>query len=311
MMHLLGQFLRQSRLGWGLLFALALLPLSGHATTVLLLSSRTGGAYQGVIDAAKAEVARSAEIRVHYLSGSGANWKPAEPTSLVVAIGVDAATAAIQNAEPGTAVLCVLIPRTAYETLSSVKKDNRKISAIYLDTAPQRQLELIRMLLPQARNVGVVLGNVSLRDKDILKSAARDRGLTLQYDFAQRDSELYPTLKSVLAESDVFLAVPDPVVINAATAQNVLITAFRSQVPVIGYSASYVKAGALASVYSTPNQIGLEAGQIIKALQRTNTLPTPKYPRYFSVGVNASLMRTMGLPAADEQALEQRLLKAE
>jgi ABC-type uncharacterized transport system substrate-binding protein len=311
MMHLLGQFLCKHRRLWAWLIAMVLLPLPGHASSVLLLASRSGGAYDDVIEGIKTEVARSADLRVQYLSGSAANWKPAESTNLVVAIGVDAATAAIQGAEPGTAVLCVLIPRIAFDALSGGKKDNRKISAIYLDTPPQRQLELIRLLLPQARNVGVVLGNVSLRDKDTLKAAARDRGLTLQSDYAPRDSELYPTLKSVLAESDVFLAVPDPVVINAATAQNVLITAFRSQVPVIGYSASYVKAGALASVYSSPQQIGLEAGQIIKAQQRTNALPAPKYPRYFSVGVNASLMRTMGLPAADEQALEQRLLKAE
>ena len=290
---------------------MALLPLSGQASSVLLLASRTGGAYEDVIEGIKSEVTRSADLRVQYLSGNAANWKPTEPTSLVVAIGVDAATAALQGSEPGSAVLCVLIPRHAFDALISGKKDNRKITAIYLDTPPQRQLELIRILLPLARNVGTVLGNVSLRDKDTLKAAARDRGLLLQADHVQRDSELYPSLKSVLAESDVFLAVPDPVIINASTAQNVLITAFRSQVPVIGYSASYVKAGALAAVYSTPQQIGLEAGQIIKAQQRTNSLPAPKHPKYFSVGVNASLMRTLGMPAADEQALEQRLLKAE
>lgn len=291
--------------------AMALLPLPIHASSVLLLASRTGGAYEGVIEAIKTEVGRSADLRVQYLTGNVSTWKLAEPTSLVVTIGVDAANAAIQRTEPGTTILCVLIPRMAFETLSSGKKNNRKISAIYLDTPAHRQLELIRLLLPQARNLATVLGNVSGRDKETLHAAARDRGLTLQAEFAQRDSELYPTLKSVLANADVFLAIPDPVVINASTAQNVLITAFRSQVPVIGFSANYVRAGALASVYSSPQQIGSEAGQLIKTHQRNNNLPTPKYPRYFSVGVNTSLMRTMGLPVADEQALEQRLLKAE
>lgn len=311
MMHHLGQLLFKKCLHWGCLLVMALLPLPGHASSVLLLASRTGGAYEGVIEAIKTEVGRSADLRVQYLTGNFANWKLAEPTSLVVTIGVDAAIAAIQRTEPGTTILCVLIPRIAFEALSGGKKDNRKISAIYLDTPPHRQLELIRLLLPQARNVATVLGNVSIMDKETLHAAARDRGLTLKSDFAQRDSELYPTLKTVLANADVFLAIPDPMVINASTAQNVLITAFRSQIPVIGFSANYVRAGALASVYSSPQQIGVEAGQLIKIQQRTNNLPGPKYPRYFLVGVNTSLMRTMGLPAADEQALEQRLLKAE
>ena len=311
MMHLLGQLLCKNYRLWGWLIGMALLPLPGHSSSVLLLASRTGGAYEGVIEALKSEVGRSADLRVQYLTGNVANWQLEEQTNLVVTIGVDAAIAAIQHTEPSTTILCVLIPRNAFEAISGGKKDNRKISAIYLDTPPYRQLELIRLLLPKARNVGAVLGNVSIRDKETLNAAARDRGLTLLTDHAQRDSELYPILKSVLTNTDVFLAIPDPVVINASTAQNVLITAFRSQVPVIGFSANYVKAGALASVYSSPKQIGTEAGQLIKNQQRTNNLPAPKYPRYFSVGVNTSLMRTMGLPAVDEQALEQRLLKAE
>lgn len=289
----------------------ALLPLAGHSTGVLILSSRTGGAYDEVIESIKTEVARSTELRVQYLSSAANIWKPSETHSLVVTVGVDAASAAMQGVDPNTAVLSVLIPRAAFDSLAAAKKEGRRPSAIYLDTPPHRQLELVRQLLPQARSVGAVLGNISSRDKDILKFAARDRGLNLVSDLAQRDSELYPALRSVLSESDVFLAVPDPVVINGSTAQNVLITAFRSQIPVIGFSANYVKAGALAAVYSTPRQIGLEAGQIIKVQQRSNNLPNAKYPRYFSVGVNASLMRTLGMPVADEQALEQRLLKAE
>lgn len=294
-----------------LAMVLAFLPLTSFAAGVLVLSSRTGGAHEEVIEGIKSELGRPLDLRVQYLSGSPLSWKPAEVTSLVIAVGVDAASAAIQAAEPNTPVLCVLIPKAAFESLTANKREGRRFSAIYLDTQPTRQLELIRLLMPQARTVGTVLGSVSLRDKEALRGAARERGLTLQAEYAQRDSELYPVLKSVLSESDVFLALPDPSIINASTAQNVLITAFRAQVPVVGYTASYVKAGALAAVYSTPQQIGQEAGQIIKIYQRTNNLPAPKHPKYFSVGVNAALMRTMGMPAADEQALEQRLLKGD
>lgn len=289
---------------------LALLPCLAQASGVLVLASRSGGVYDEVIEGIRAEVGRGADLRVQYLAGPAPSGKGVEAATLVVAVGVDAASVALAS-DPSTPVLCVLIPRVAFEALAARKKDGRRFSAIYLDTPYQRQFELIRALLPQARHVGTVLGAVSVRDREQLRSLARERGLNLQTDQAQRGSELYPVLKSVLDESDVFLAVPDPVVMNAATAQNVLITAFRSQVPVIGYSASYVKAGALAAVYSTPQQIGTEAGQIIKAHVRGAAFPAPKPARLFSVGLNASLMRTLGLPPADEQALEQRLLKAE
>lgn len=299
---------QSSIIRWCIGLLLAMAALTAQATTVLVLSSRPGGAYDEVIDSIRTEVTRSTDLRVQYLSGP---WKPADSVSLIVAVGVDAASSALQTADAGIPILCVLIPRIAYDALTANRKDNRKISALYLDTPVHRQLELIRLLLPQARNVGAVIGTVSQKDKEILKAGARERGLNLVVEQANRDSELYSALKTVLAETEAFLAVPDPVVMNASTAQNVLITAFRSQVPVIGYTSSYVRAGALAAVFSTPQQIGQEAGQIIKAYQRTSSLPPSKYPRYFSVGLNVSVMRTMGLSTTDEHTLTQRLLKAE
>jgi ABC-type uncharacterized transport system substrate-binding protein len=296
---------------WGLVMVLTIIPLSSQATGLLILSSRTGEAYADTIEGIKTELGRSLELRVQYLNDPLLAWREADSPSLVITVGVDAANAAIQGVEPSTPVLCLLIPKITFESLTVNKREGRKISAIYLDTPVNRQIELIRILLPQARSVGALLGERSVREKEALKAAVRERGLTLRSDYARRESEVYPILKSILSESDVFLAVPDPLVMNASTAQNVLITAFRSQVPVVGYSASYVKAGALAAVYSTPKQIGQEAGQIAKTYQRTNILPAPKHPRYFSVGVNAGLMKTIGMPFVDEQLLEQRLLKGE
>ena len=296
---------------WLCLMVGALLPSMAGAYGIQVISSRSGGAYDELIESLKSELLRGTEVRVQYINPNEPTFKPTEPSNLLVAVGVDAAYAAMQAADANTPILCVLIPKIAFEALSTGKKDNRRLTAIFLDTAPSRQLELIRQLLPQAKKVGTVLGNVSLKEKEPLRIAAREKGLTLQAEFAQRDTELYAVLKSVLSDADVFLAVPDPLIINASTAQNVLITAFKSQVPVIGYSANYVKAGALAAVYSTPHQIGLEAGQVINAHQRTNSLPSPKIPRYFSVGVNAAVLRSLGLPATDERQLEQRLNRAD
>ena len=296
---------------WLCLVMGAVFPSSAWAFNVQVLASRAGGAYDEVIDSLKAELLRGTELRVQYLNANDTAWKPSESSNLIVAVGVDAANAALQGNDTNTPILCVLIPKIAFEALMAGKKDNRKVSAIFLDTSPVRQLELIRLLLPQAKRVGAVLGNVSLKEKEPLRISARDKGLFLQAELAQRDTELYAVLKSVLSDSDVFLAVPDPVVINASTAQNVLITAFKSQVPVIGYSANYVKAGALAAVFSSPTQIGLETGQVINAYQRTNNLPAPKLPRYFSVSVNAAVLRSFGLPAVDVRQLEQRLIKAD
>ena len=77
--------------------------------------------------------------------------------------------------------------------------------------------------------------------------------------------------------------------------------------PVIGYSAAYVRAGALAAAYSTPRQIGQEAAQVARQLWRGGALPTPRYPRNFSIAINRPLAESLGLNLPDEAAVQQRL----
>ena len=77
--------------------------------------------------------------------------------------------------------------------------------------------------------------------------------------------EIYPALTKVLASADVILAMPDPMIFNNGTIHNILLAAYREERPLIGFSPAYVRAGALAAVYSTPQQI---AHQIAETIQR-------------------------------------------
>lgn len=121
---------------WLCLMTGALLPSAVMAFSVQVLSSRSGGAYDEVIDALRTETFRGTELRVQYLNTNEPSWKLLESTNLVVAIGVDAANTAIQTADPGTPILCVLIPKVAFEALTGGKKENRKVTAIFLDPPP-------------------------------------------------------------------------------------------------------------------------------------------------------------------------------
>ncbi len=187
----------------------------------------------------------------------------------------------------------------------------RRISAIYLDQPLFRQLDLIRQALPKSSRLGIVLGPESARDAERLQILSEARGLTLTVERAQRDTALYPALQRALADTDVLLALPDPYVSNPETAQNVLLTSFRQRVPVIGFSAAYVRAGALAAVFSSPAQIGTEAGEIARQVYRGQVLGAAKYPRYFSVTINRQVANSLNLSLEDETTLRERLQKLE
>jgi ABC-type uncharacterized transport system substrate-binding protein len=102
---------------------------------------------------------------------------------------------------------------------------------------------------------------------------------------------------------------PDPLVFNKGTVQSLLLTTYRYQDPVIGFSQAYVKAGALAAVYSSPEQIGRQTGEaLVRVLAgRALLLPLPEYPKYFSVSVNYQVARSLGLSVGDEALIYQKL----
>lgn len=297
---------------------IALLALQASVTlanTVTVVTSRFGNGYDEVIGSLRQELAKTSGVKLHVVLA------PADPntalpkfpdgTTLVVTVGTQAGQQVVANAEQTTPVLSIFLPRSSFEGMTSARRQTRKLSAVFIDQPYQRQLNLIQAVLPSAQRVGIVTGPGNEKEVDIYRSLARSRGMSLVAEQALRETELYPVLQTVLRASDVLLAIPDAYVVNATTAQNLLLTSFRFRIPVIGYSASYVKAGALAAVFSTPSQIGLEAGQIVRQFMQGSGLPQPKFSIYFTVAINQQVANGLGYKVGTEAAITQRLLQLE
>ena len=284
-----------------------------HANTLGIVTSGQGPAYDEFVDAVRNELKTLPGLKIYLIALDGdANAVPLpEDTFMVLTVGVQATRRFVTEPDGRLPILGVMVPRASFEALTPVARSPRRISVIYLDQPPQRQIDLIRALLPAVRNIGLVVGPTNQRDLDAIRTFVANKGLSIVTEKASRDTELYPALQSVLKSSDVLLALPDPYVVNVATAQNLLLTSFRFRVPVIGYSAAYVRAGALAAAYSTPRQIGVEAAQIVRQTWRGAALPAPRYPRNFSIATNRALARSLELNLPDEASVQQRLQSLE
>jgi len=232
---------------------------------------------------------------------------------LIVTVGATAARIVLEHADLRTPVLATLLPRVTFEAMQRSARSpyGRRATALFLDQPLTRQLDLLRIALPGVQRIGAITGAEGGIDPQRLRSIAESRQLTINAESVERETELYPALERVLADAQAFLAIPDAQVINSATAQNVLLTSFRFRVPVIGYSAAYVRAGALLAVYSSPAQIGTEAGELARAAARGAAAAASKHPRYFSVAVNRQVARSLGLSIEEDAALRDRLQRLE
>lgn len=247
-----------------------------------------------------------AAVSIYAPAGKKADFSRERP-DLIVAVGVRAAHEMVAL-NLTTPILTTLIPRQAFEKISR-QRDSRQFSAVFLDQPLARQMELIRLALPDRARVGVVMGPDSQSELKAMQSAAREAKFGLAVEKISTAEELLPALQRVLADSDVLLALPDPLVFSKGTVQSLLLTTYRYQDPVIGFSQAYVKAGALAAVYTTPEQAGRQAGEmLLHALAgKSWLLPPPEYPKYFSISVNYQVARSLGISVSDEMVLYQKL----
>lgn len=286
--------------------------------TVLVLLSHQTGAYQEVVDGIREGMRASdgivlqIEPVVDYLPRAGALGQAVRP-DLIVTVGMEAARSVLQEVSD-TPICMILIPRATsealvreYEQTASVPR--RMISAVYIDQPFKRQLQLIRLILPRSRSLGVVYGPLSRESEKQLKAVADSENWDLYAVSINRENELFSAFTRVLDSSDVLLALPDPLVYNQHTTQNILLETYRQRKPLIGYSHAYVSAGALAAVYSTPQQIGRQVGEHLAELRGKGavSLPTPRYPKYFTVEVNQQVAQSLDLTIATATELQSKI----
>lgn len=232
--------------------------------------------------------------------------------ALFIALGLEAA-AALSRLGPPAPVLCALIPRVSFEAVLAAdrRRASSQFSALYLTQPFERQLTLARLVFPGLRRLGVLWGPQSQDQAPALRSVAQAQGLELIEGTVSDTANLYPPLKMVLEQAEMLLAVPDTLVFNSNTIQNILLSAVRAGVPMAGFSPAYARAGALFALHMTPAQVGLQAAGLAARVLAGQPLPAnPVYGRDFDVTINPAVARAFGR-SLDAQALKAELLRRE
>jgi len=291
------------------LAALFCCAIAAHAAEVSILLSDSGPAYVEAAHAAELQLSPLANTaRVSVDSFERGN----RPSAIVLTLGTRAFRAALASGSHSP-IVAALIPRAAYELeLKSAQRPAMPaVTAVFLDQPVSRQLDLVHILLPSKKHVGVLVSPASKKMLRALETAANQRGLALVHQQVSDPQQISRALSHVLETSDVLLAVPDPLIYNAGTIHNILLSALRLRQPLIGFSEAYVRAGALAAVYTQPEQAGRQAAEIAARSLAGVALPAPQDPQKFTVRINEVLARSLGLAVEPEAAIAESMLRME
>ncbi len=279
-----------------LLFAFLCPPqLQAAPLKVMLVLSEGSGAYQEFSAELQRNQSTQFTLQVSFVGD------PVQDADLLIAVGMKAATALSYSDKP---VLNALVPSAGYTKLQ--RSTSQNFSAVFIDQPIERQIALISKTLPAAKSLGVL--HSSFFDAASLRQVSAKRGLSLQTRVVSETHPLASALGELLAQIDVLLVIPDPAIYNSDTIRNILLATYREKVPLVGLSSSYVRAGALCAVYSTPQQIARQTASVIEQFSVTGKLPPVQYANDFEVAVNTRVARSLNLTIEDEEQLRRELM---
>lgn len=231
-----------------------------------------------------------------------------QQADMVVTVGVKAAErVATKTTQP---MLAVMIPSHTYPELLAKRPGNKLTSAIFLDQPWYRQVDFLRAVLPARSKIGVLYSADTRLEITALRSELTGHGFTLTGSALGRDEDLFTRLEAVLAASEVLLAVPDSTIYSSHNIRNILLSSYRRGIPLVGFSQSYVRAGALCAIFSTPEQLAAQASRTTASFLQTRKLSDAQYPAFYDIAVNQEVARTLGLTIKPVELLRLQLEKS-
>ena len=90
----------------------------------------------------------------------------------------------------------------------------------------------------------------------------RQQGFTVRVLSVQNPEELLKAVRSLNGQVDFVVCLPDSTLYNSATAKPLILASLESRLLIVGFSSSFVRAGAGVGVYPDFRDIGVQAGEV-------------------------------------------------
>ncbi len=215
-----------------------------------------------------------------------------EKPDIVLAIGVLAATVVKEEIEDIPVVFCMVINHARFQ----LTKPN--ITGISTEIAIENQLKGFQSILEPLKNFGVIFD--PSKTGNIIESAEKkteDAGINLLTYEIDSSKEVSGVMENMIGKIDALWLLPDSTVVTKKTFAFIKSTTIKNKIPLLCTSDVFVKAGALAAVFSDYKHVGIQASGLSKKILE---LPTPGslgivYPDHYKLTVNTNTAKKLGL----------------
>ncbi len=250
-------------------------------------------------------------VRTLYLSDPTIANVKFDDKKLVVLVGSSAFNYyAKSNAK--SPYLTTLITKSAFEYIFK-RANNKKafIGGVMIDQPTKKYTDLTNALIPSSKRIGLVIGPERIKNKQKLLENINTK--TINYSFVEIAKNDNPVnkLRNAYESNQALIVFPDRKKFNRSLSRWILTLSYQYKIPLISYSKKYAEAGALASLYSTPDKIGKQTAEImIPYLKNTNNKNQKlDSPKYFDIHVNQSVANALGIDVPPMSELLRKISK--
>lgn len=215
---------------------------------------------------------------------------------LVTAVGVGAYDRVKAENTAGTVAGLVL--------RSDVDSATARRGAVYADVPLPMILEKLRGIFPKRSRVGLIHRSSGAPLDSAVKDRARQMGYELRVVDCPGPDKLLSAFSSFKNLVDLVIAEPDTELYNSATVKPLVLASLDQRLPIVGFSASFVRAGALAGVYPDFEDAGRQIGELMNQILSGARTGSEEDIRKVKVSVNQQMVRLLGIEPARQDHVE-------
>lgn len=185
------------------------------------------------------------------------------------------------------------------------------VTAVFNDPPLLRQARLGQLILPRARRIALLASPDQSEAFAGAIEALEEEGMEARLFVVPSSDDLIRHLSRALSYGDFLLGTPDEMVYNRNTIKHLLLTSYRQNRLVIGPTRPYVRAGAVASTFTSASQQVAQGLEAVATYFEEGSLPPPDHAKEFSVTVNRQVARSMNIPIPSDEQLADELRRLE
>ncbi len=213
-------------------------------------------------------------------------------TQLAIAVGVDALRLLLNGKArmPLLTTMCFRADLKRSGILNSV--DLRLAGAMWLDLQVQQIVNGLRLVFPDADRIAVIR-NPAQSDLGT-QVHKQSTGGAIRFVDCSDPSELMPELRKLRGQVDFVICLPDSTLYNKTTVEPLILSSLELRLPLVGFSLSFVKAGAAVGVYPDFADIGRQTALMALRCLEGGSETREETPHRTMVAANQRVLHLIG-----------------